>query len=130
MCTCTCDIRVTEHLLKELIQIAGCTHYGIPYPAIADGSVVDYNKSESAGIKAMRDAITVSSTKTSSKIISVGHSLKHFQTFHDSCPKTPMAVMGYSQGAQVVSDTLCGRSEKYYFGNTPALTGPAADMSM
>jgi predicted esterase len=41
-----------------------------------------------------------------------------------------MAIFGYSQGAQVASDTLCGRSDKDFGGmNTAALTGPAADMS-
>jgi len=42
-----------------------------------------------------------------------------------------MAIMGYSQGAQVAGDTLCGRSDKGFekYGNTAPFTAPGADMS-
>jgi len=40
-----------------------------------------------------------------------------------------MALMGFSQGAQVIADTLCGRSEANWFGNAAAFTGAGSKKS-
>jgi len=38
--------------------------------------------------------------------------------------------MGYSQGAQVVGDTLCGRDDKGFVNNTAPFTAPGWKLSM
>lgn len=44
-----------------------------------------------------------------------------------SCPTTKLALLGYSQGAQVIMDLLCGSSEILETSSQP-LTGAVADM--
>lgn len=66
-------------------SISGSNGLGIDYPA----SLTDYTSSESQGVTAMTQAI---------------------QSYVQSCPDRKIALMGFSQGAQVVGDVLGGGS--------------------
>ncbi|KAJ5201463.1 uncharacterized protein N7498_006126 [Penicillium cinerascens] len=73
--------------LAQLIaaQINGSEIMGVEYPATEDNP--PYQQSESDGATAM---------------------LQLVNEYHSSCPDSKMALLGYSQGAQVVSDVVCG----------------------
>lgn len=74
-------------------KVAGVVIGGVVYPATEpsiSGSSIDlsgYAKSEANGTSAIADEITAYTKK---------------------CPGVKIALMGYSQGAQVVQDALCG----------------------
>ena len=65
--------------------IAGSSSEGIVYPATLE----DYQSSESQGAAAMVQAIT---------------------DYVQACPTSKIALLGYSQGAQVIGDALGGGS--------------------
>ncbi|BGP16667.1 hypothetical protein JCM10213_000417 [Rhodosporidiobolus nylandii] len=67
-------------------QVSGSDSMAIDYPA----SLQDYQSSSSKGVSAMTSAI---------------------QSYLQQCPDSKIVLMGYSQGAQVVGDTLCGSSQ-------------------
>lgn len=46
--------------------------------------------------------------------------------YQSCCPDSKMVLLGYSQGAQVTADFLCGRSEAG-FDATPAYASEVAD---
>ncbi|BGO98882.1 hypothetical protein NBRC10513v2_003284 [Rhodotorula toruloides] len=69
-------------------QIPGSSSEAISYPA----TLYNYLASESAGVAAMTAAI---------------------QSYTQRCPDSKIVLMGYSQGAQVVGDSLCGSSGLY-----------------
>lgn len=75
---------VAERVIK---LIPGSDMESVDYPALLDPYII----SETAGIANMTKLITA---------------------FANKCPKTKMVLMGYSQGAHVTSDILCGASEK------------------
>ncbi|GAA5845149.1 hypothetical protein JCM9279_005453 [Rhodotorula babjevae] len=64
-------------------QLPGSTSEGIVYPA----TLIPYASSEAAGVSAMTSAI---------------------QSYTARCPSSRVAYLGYSQGAHIVGDTLCG----------------------
>ncbi|KAL2818713.1 cutinase-domain-containing protein [Aspergillus cavernicola] len=77
-------------------QIKDSIIMGVDYPAtITDPS---YVQSEEEGITTM---------------------LQLVNQYHSSCPNAKMALLGYSQGAQVVSDVLCGGSGGNFGHNAP-----------
>lgn len=67
-------------------QFPGSTVEAVQYPA----TLTNYVLSEAAGVTAM--AMLVNS-------------------YASACPNSRMVLMGYSQGAQVTADLLCGTSE-------------------
>ncbi|KAI9723454.1 MAG: hypothetical protein M1828_004184 [Chrysothrix sp. TS-e1954] len=78
-------------------RIDNSTVRGIAYPdSKADPR---YNVSEAAGVANLRSSI---------------------QSYATRCPKTAIVLLGYSQGAQVTPNTLCGTSEAG-FDSTPRL---------
>lgn len=67
-------------------QIPGSDAVAVDYPA----TLTNYTSSESQGVAAMTQLV---------------------QAHVASCPRSKIVLLGYSQGAQVVFDTLCGTSE-------------------
>jgi acetylxylan esterase len=78
-----------------LSMVPGSDSEAVDYPATYD----NYFNSETEGVTAMRDDIT---------------------KFIDGCPKTPVVLMGYSQGAQVAADALVGQDDKFFSTSSPA----------
>lgn len=72
-----------------------------PYPALLD----PYLASEAEGVGNLTELVT---------------------TYQACCPDSKMVLMGYSQGAQVTADFLCGTSETG-FNATPAYAAEVAD---
>lgn len=66
--------------------LPGSDSEAVVYPA----TLTDYQASESSGVAAMTKLV---------------------QDYAAMCPDSKIAVMGYSQGAQVSADVLCGTSE-------------------
>jgi len=63
--------------------VAGSDAIGVDYPA----TLTNYDQSEAQGVAALTSMI---------------------QSYVASCPNARIVLMGYSQGAHVVGDTLCG----------------------
>ena len=77
---------VTGSVVSSVSQsISGSSGVGIVYPA----SLTDYLNSESQGITAMTQSI---------------------QNYTQQCPDGKFALLGFSQGAQIVGDVLGGGS--------------------
>lgn len=76
-------------------RVNGSAVVGLDYPAVFNGEVGDdnYFNSVEKGYEAMKAAI---------------------EDYHDKCPDGRMAVFGYSQGAQISSDALCGGSGGWF----------------
>lgn len=76
-------------------QIEDSKVVGLDYPASFNGEVGDANYFESVekGYEAMKEAI---------------------EEYSDACPDNQMAIFGYSQGAQISSDALCGGSGGWF----------------
>ncbi|PHH91388.1 hypothetical protein CDD83_643 [Cordyceps sp. RAO-2017] len=77
-------------------QIAGSRVAPLDYPATL--SKPDYEDSVAAGVQAMRSAV---------------------EQYAQECPRSKVAIMGYSQGAQVSMDTLCGGTGAGFRSSTP-----------
>ncbi|PBP28530.1 acetylxylan esterase [Diplocarpon rosae] len=77
-------------------MVPGSDSEAVDYPA----TLTDYLNSEASGVSAMTKLI---------------------QDYAVRCPESKMALMGYSQGAQVVGDIMCGTSEAN-FNSTPPLS--------
>lgn len=77
--------------------IPGSTIVALDYPALFD----PYNVSEAAGVAALTSAIT-----------------KHTS----ACPSAKIALIGWSQGAQVATDSLCGTDDRGLLGITFEMT--------
>ncbi|CAL3967986.1 unnamed protein product [Diplocarpon coronariae] len=77
-------------------MVPGSDSEAVDYPA----TLTDYLKSEASGVSAMTKLI---------------------QDYAVRCPGSKMALMGYSQGAQVIGDIMCGTSEAN-FNSTPPLS--------
>ncbi|KAM7192556.1 Cutinase [Naviculisporaceae sp. PSN 640] len=69
----------------------------VDYPATLD----NYHESETDGVKEMRRQVTEYAT---------------------ACPSSKMVLMGYSQGAQVTADVVCGTSEAGFPQSDPLPT--------
>ncbi|PQE31327.1 hypothetical protein CJF32_00001907 [Rutstroemia sp. NJR-2017a WRK4] len=80
--------------------IPGSDSEAVDYPA----TLTQYQASEQSGVAAMTKLV---------------------QEYTARCPDSKIAVMGYSQGAQVAADMMCGVSEKGFSNATQALS--AAD---
>ncbi|KAK2000719.1 cutinase [Colletotrichum falcatum] len=75
-------------------QIPGSDIEAVDYPA----ELNPYNPSQEAGVKAMT---------------------KMVQDYAARCPETKMVLMGYSQGAHVTADVMCGTSENGFTATQP-----------
>ncbi|OTA04821.1 CE5 acetyl xylan esterase AXE2 [Trichoderma parareesei] len=75
---------VTGNLTSQIAaRVPGSEVVAVDYPASFD----DYEDSEGDGVKAMRQLLN---------------------SYAEACPGNKIAVLGYSQGAQVATDTICG----------------------
>lgn len=77
-------------------QLPGSNIVAVDYPATLD----NYQTSEATGVSAMMSLVT---------------------SYASQCPNSKMVLMGYSQGAQVTMDLLCGTNE-VNFASTQALS--------
>jgi len=75
-------------------SIPGSDSEAVVYPATLN----DYVSSESSGVAGMQSLIT---------------------SYEARCPNSKIALLGYSQGAQVVGDVLCGTSEANWNSTAP-----------
>ncbi|KAF3023552.1 hypothetical protein E8E14_010280 [Neopestalotiopsis sp. 37M] len=82
-------------------QLPGSTITAVDYPA----TLQNYQSSEGQGVAAMAQLV---------------------QNFTASCPGAKMVLMGYSQGAQVTMDVLCGTSETGFATTTPVVSDNVA----
>jgi acetylxylan esterase len=82
-------------------QIPDSTTFPISYPATFD----DYLNSEAEGRGNMTNAL---------------------EDYVKQCPSNKVALLGWSQGAQAIMDTLCGTSEQY-FTTSAAISSSYAD---
>ncbi|KAI1849536.1 hypothetical protein JX265_013651 [Neoarthrinium moseri] len=83
------------------VQIPGSTITAVDYPA----TLQNYQSSEGQGVAAMTQLV---------------------QNFTASCPDAKMVLMGYSQGAQVAMDVLCGTSETGFATTEPVASDNVA----
>lgn len=75
---------VLQNISTRVIeQLPGSNAEAVVYPATLDG----YQNSEGQGVAAMTQLIN---------------------SYAQACPNSKMVLMGYSQGAQVTADTVCG----------------------
>ncbi|KAF3764319.1 family 5 carbohydrate esterase, partial [Cryphonectria parasitica EP155] len=77
-------------------QFPGSDIVPVVYPATLD----NYPSSENDGVVAMTQLVT---------------------DYAARCPDSKIVLMGYSQGAQVTADVLCGRTDGPYFNTTQPL---------
>ncbi|KAK2057448.1 cutinase [Colletotrichum caudatum] len=75
-------------------QIPGSDIEAVDYPA----ELNPYNPSQEAGVKAMTKLV---------------------QDYAANCPDSKMVLMGYSQGAHVTADVMCGTSERSFTATQP-----------
>lgn len=75
-------------------SIPGSDSEAVIYPATLD----NYISSESSGVAGMKSLII---------------------SYEARCPRSKIALLGYSQGAQVVGDVLCGTSETSWNSTAP-----------
>ena len=74
-------------------RISGVNAIGLPYPANGDPArcPASYENSVNQGTTLLT---------------------QYIRDYASSCPKSKIGLIGYSQGAQVVMDTLCGTTEQ------------------
>ncbi|CAN8103920.1 unnamed protein product [Discula destructiva] len=82
-------------------QCAGSDIVEVPYPATID----DYNSSEQQGVGNLTELVL---------------------EYQECCPESKLVLLGYSQGAQVTMDFLCGTTETG-FPTTEAYAANATD---
>lgn len=83
-------------------QLPGSDIVSVDYPATLD----NYQTSEAAGVTAMTKLLT---------------------DYAARCPSSKIVMMGYSQGAQVAADVLCGTNEGATFQTTQAVNSSILD---
>lgn len=83
-------------------KISGSVVVPLEYPA----TISNYSTSEAAGVEALTDLLT---------------------SYIALCPSAKIALLGYSQGAQVTADTLCGTDDGKNFKLTPDLSSSYED---
>jgi acetylxylan esterase len=74
--------------------VPGSDSEAVDYPA----TLTNYLASEASGVAGMLSLI---------------------QSYAARCPKSKIALLGYSQGAQVAGDVMCGTSEAGFNGTQP-----------
>jgi len=74
--------------------VPGSDSEAVEYPA----TLTDYLASEASGVAAMQKLI---------------------ESYATRCPSSKIALMGYSQGAQVAGDVMCGTSEANFSPTAP-----------
>ena len=74
--------------------VPGSDSEAVDYPA----TLTNYTASEASGVADMTTLI---------------------QSYVARCPSSKIALLGYSQGAQVAGDVMCGTSEKGFNGTQP-----------
>ena len=74
--------------------VPGSDSEAVNYPA----TLTNYTASEASGVAGMTSLI---------------------QSYVARCPSSKIALLGYSQGAQVAGDVMCGTSEKGFNGTQP-----------
>ncbi|KAF7863205.1 hypothetical protein EAF04_007288 [Stromatinia cepivora] len=85
-------------------SLPGSDSEAVVYPA----TLTQYQTSEASGVAAM---------------------MKLVQDYAARCPDSKMAVMGYSQGAHVAGDVMCGSSGMGIMGSTGASQALSADVA-
>ncbi|MCJ1415390.1 hypothetical protein MMC32_001722 [Xylographa parallela] len=83
---------------QVLGQVTGSTSEAVDYPANGLFNFTVYQQSETIGIQNMTKALT---------------------SYTQACPQSRIALLGYSQGAQVAGDMLCGRTSKGFTPTDP-----------
>lgn len=83
-------------------SLPGSDSVAVDYPATLD----DYLNSQAAGVSAMTTMI---------------------QQYVASCPSSKIVLLGYSQGAHVIGDVLCGNSEAGFTATEPLGTAYASN---
>ncbi|KAG8159911.1 hypothetical protein KVR01_010548 [Diaporthe batatas] len=86
---------------RVIEQLPGSNAEAVVYPATLDG----YQNSEGQGVAAMTQLVN---------------------NYAQACPNSRMVLMGYSQGAQVTADTVCG-SNIAGFAQTQAVSTAVTD---
>lgn len=86
---------------RVIEQLPGSNAEAVVYPATLDG----YQNSEGQGVAAMTQLVN---------------------SYAQACPSSRMVLMGYSQGAQVAADTVCG-STISGFAQTQAISTALTD---
>lgn len=89
--------------------LPGSDYVGVDYPA----TLIEYGTSVEIGVASKLEDIQdlVSSEGRNSKLITTKiDATKLIEEYVASCPDSKIVLLGYSQGAQVVGDTLCGIS--------------------
>jgi acetylxylan esterase len=86
---------------RVMEQLPGSNAEAVVYPATLD----DYQNSEGQGVAAMTQLVN---------------------NYAQACPNSKMVLMGYSQGAQVTADTVCG-STISGFAQTQAISKAVTD---
>lgn len=86
-------------------QLPGSDIVSVDYPATLD----NYQSSEALGVVAMTKLLT---------------------DYAARCPSSKIVMMGYSQGAQVAADVLCGTNEGATFQTTQAVNSSVLDRGM
>lgn len=84
-------------------SVPGSDSEAVDYPA----TLTDYVASEASGVAGMQKLI---------------------ESYAARCPTSKIALLGYSQGAQVAGDIMCGTSEAN-FNSTPPLSAELAKNS-
>ncbi|KAL3605934.1 hypothetical protein FPOAC2_00885 [Fusarium poae] len=79
---------------KVLKLVPGSDMESLVYPALYN----EYLDSQPAGVRALTSVI---------------------HNYVKTCPKTPLVLMGYSQGAHVIMDTICGASSTGFPATLP-----------
>ncbi|POS68808.1 cutinase [Diaporthe helianthi] len=93
---------VLQNISTRVIeQLPGSNAEAVVYPATLDG----YQNSEGQGVAAMTQLVN---------------------NYAQACPNSRMVLMGYSQGAQVTADTVCG-SNINGFAQTQAISTAVTD---
>ncbi|MCJ1381312.1 hypothetical protein MMC17_004422 [Xylographa soralifera] len=79
-------------------QVNGSTSEAVDYPANGLFNFTKYQQSETIGIQNMTNAL---------------------MAYTQACPQSRIALLGYSQGAQVTGDMLCGRTSDKFTPTDP-----------
>ncbi|KAJ4415846.1 hypothetical protein N0V82_007106 [Gnomoniopsis sp. IMI 355080] len=83
-------------------KLPGSDMIAVDYPA----TLTDYANSEASGVAAMTTLLT---------------------DYASRCPDSKVVMMGYSQGAQVAADVLCGTNDGTLFKSTAAVNSSVLD---